>query len=273
MRRWLGEAGATPPEIRRHWPLAFWMMSEGARITGPPGGAVLTLTAAAMIAVVGHSAAETVSPLAQGLLGAPAPAAPPPAERFVTADGAATFVLDRSGAAPLLHVEGQQEVLALRPQSGPRGDEFLKTDTGRVVLRITAMGGITYYGDARSVGMAAAPSGASRPLGPPSPPRGGLEAGLDQLARTAARDLGRPVAFEAGGLGGAQGVGVAYDAAARAAEALASKGAGGVNRVVILNGPAPQARLQNDSLRVVVTPQMGYAGRPSSAAMEAALTR
>jgi hypothetical protein len=232
--------------------------------------------AALLLAAPRLVAAEPVSPLTQGLLGVPANDATPLAQRFSTPDGALRFTLDRSGEMALMRFDGRPEVLALTPVSGPRGDEYLKTDTGRVVLRVNAMGGVTVYAGASESGAAASAAGRATPLAGPAPPPGGLTARLSEIERATGRALGRPISFDAppgGTLTSGAAVGLVADAAERVAEGLAARKPTRVARVVIQFGSHPEARLEQDALRVTIAPQLGYAGRPSVDAVEAALSR
>ena len=212
------------------------------------------------------------SPLAQGLLDLPANDRPP-AERYQTPDGRVRFVLDRSGArVALVRFEGSDEVHVLRAVPGPRGDEFYKTDTGDVLLRVTALGGVIVYTDNVRTGAPVALAGRAGPVPPPSAPQGGLEARMVALQRESAR-RGRPVTFHTPQNVQGPASGVVADAAARAAEGLAATPPQAVivRRVVIRYGAQPGAYVVNESLTVVVDPRLGYAGRPSAAAIEHAL--
>ncbi len=216
------------------------------------------------------SAAESPSPLAPGLLG-PSPAEERAgAERYATPDGGVRFLLQRSGPVVLVRFEGRREVLALTPTPGPRGDEFLKTDTGRVVLRMTALGGVTFFAEGDTRGAPAAALGGTAPLARPPAPADGLAAELAAIARRTTETVGRNVVFEAPPAEGPAS-GVVLDAARRAGEGLSRARHVQVRRVVIVYGPRPKAQLEAGALRVVVAPPLGYAGRPSSDAIRAAV--
>jgi hypothetical protein len=233
-----------------------------------------TLAALFLAMPQGVAAAEPVSPLAQGLLGVPDHDDTPPAQHFTTPNGAVRFTLDRSGQTALVRFDGHSEVLALTPTPGPRGDEYLKNDTGEVVLRVSAMGSVTVYGPANVTGAPASVAGRATPLAMPGLPAGGLSAKLSEVERNANKALGHPVSFEtpAGpSLNSAAAVGLVADAADRIVEGLAAAHAAGVERVIIQFGPRPQAQLERDSLEVTITPQLGYAGRPSAEAVRNAL--
>jgi hypothetical protein len=210
------------------------------------------------------------SPLVRGLLDMPADDQSR-AERYQTPDGRVKFVLDRTGErVALVRFEGVEEVHVLHLVPGPRGDDIYKTDTGDVLLRVTALGSVIVYVDSARMGAPAQAAGRSAPVAPPVAPVN-LRARMELLARDAARRLGRPVAFEAPEVQGPAS-GVVADAAARAAEGLSdAPHTVTVRRVIIRTGDAPGAVMVNESLTVTVTPQMGYAGRPSAAAIRRAV--
>jgi hypothetical protein len=101
------------------------------------------------------------------LFGSPQSPAPH-AEKFVAPDRTLGFTLDRSGPSPLMRFDGDNEIMVLRASQGPRGDEFLKTDNGQLVLRVTSIGGVTVYTSANDNGAPAAMAGPARPLAMPA---------------------------------------------------------------------------------------------------------
>jgi hypothetical protein len=225
------------------------------------------------LAAAGPAAAQqSNSPIAQGLLDLPANDRPP-AERFQTPDGRVRFLLDRSGARlALVRFEGSDEVHVLRLVPGPRGDEIYKTDTNDMLLRVTPQGGVTVYVDANRLGAPATLAGRAQPVAPLQAPPGGLRAAVAAAERDAARRLGRPVTIEAPEAQGAA-AGVVADAAARAAQGLGeAQTPMRVQKVTIRIGAAPAVQAANDQVTITVAPQMGYAGRPSSAAVRRAVT-
>jgi hypothetical protein len=246
-----------------------------AQLTPPQLGARMTgaVAAALALSVAPNAAAQNrESPLAQGLLDLPANDRPA-AERYQTPDGRVRFVLDRSGQrVALVKFEGSDEVHVLRAVPGPRGDDFYKTDTGDVLLRVTALGGVIVYTDTARTGAPAALAGSAAPVAPPSAPQGGLLARMEALARETAR-RGRAVTFTPPpNVQGPAQQGIIADAAARAAEGLAAAPpAMAVRRVTIRYGDRPGAVVVNETLTVTVAPQLGYAGRPSAEAVKRAV--
>jgi hypothetical protein len=224
------------------------------------------------VPMVAPSAAEPPSAMAQGLLTnrqQPTIAPVPAAQHFTTESGDVQFTLDRSGPAPLLRFANQDEVLALRSSAGPRGDELLKTDTGMVVLRMTSLGGVTVYTAPGSPGEAASATGSGRTLGGPPSPSGGLISRLSLISGAVSRALGRQVAFAAQGFPPAISA-VAADAAGLTGEALIQSENARITQVIIIPGASPAVRRQGATLQVTVAPPLGYAGRPSAAAIAVA---
>jgi hypothetical protein len=228
--------------------------------------------AMALTLVPGAAAHAEPSVMAQGLLGMPANDSAA-ALKFATPDGGTEFVLDRSQRQmAFVQFSGQDEVLALKPVAGPRGDELYKTDTGEVVIRITSIGGVTVFRDAARMGMPASPVGPAAMLKPLPVQAGSVETRLAQLERDSVRGLGRRVPFTGPTGTGGQAGAVVQDAAVRALEGMATARSTQVQRVVLVVGQKPTAMLSQDgALIVVVAPNMGYAGRPSAAAVAQAL--
>jgi len=251
-------------------------------MTGQPSAFPRTIFAAAACAgVIGFGGAAIAGPesLQKGLFGVRPlegrQLTPPPVARYVSEDGD-IFVLDRTQSRPLLKFESSLEVWVLEAQPAPRGDVIYKNDLGEPVLRATRLGGVTIFTDQRPGGSAAALSGGSAPLrlGPLSP-----QAVFEKLAQAsfrssrAARHL---VVFDAEANPGSSAV--IADAAMVTSLAVIrlSERADGrsilnrLRRVLLLEGRKASAQMEKGTLRVVVVPQQGLAGRPSSDRIAAA---
>jgi len=232
-----------------------------------------SVAAAALTFIAPGVAAAQMSPLSLGLVD-------PPANdglgsmRYGTPDGGVRFVFDRTPRrAALFRFEGDDEVLVLRPAAGPRGDELYKTEQGEVLVRVTSLGSVTLFRGHGDLGAPAEPLGEAPRLAPPEWPVETQQAHLKELARLTVRAVGRPISFEAPHAANGAANGLVVDAATRAARGLAGSSGPNVQRVVIVFGDKPQARVQADgALQVMVTPTMGYAGRPSTLAVRTALT-
>jgi hypothetical protein len=203
-------------------------------------------------------------------------AAAPQAMAYSAQDGAVRFVLDRSQPRfVLLKYANEPEVWALRPNWGPRGDEFLRNDIGEVIVRVNALGGITLYGPLGPTGAPAAREGRARPL--PSPPAAGrrLQSIVEDALVGFERVLNSSIRVEA-----AAGLPptLVQDALERAAQAMRQVPRGWfglprrrVRRVRVERAPVPAVSWSRGVLLIGVTPGLGHAGRPSSAAVRAAL--
>lgn len=222
--------------------------------------AALTLTGAPTIAQAQQQQAGPDAPRMQGLFSANGGAT-----RYSTPDGAVRFVFDRSGGrVALVRFEGDPEVHVLRPAAAAGGDEIYATEDRSVVLRVTRHGGIIVYTRNNSTGAPASEEERVAPLTPNTVALTYMRERLRQLQALAARSVGQRVTFEAPLQANTQNAGLVVDAAERAAEGLADAPLTTVRRVVITLGPQPGAVLREETLTIQVTPQMGYAGRPSS---------
>lgn len=198
----------------------------------------------------------------------------PAVARYVSGNGA-TFVLDRSGRHALLQFERSVEIWVLHPSPGPRGDIIYKNDLGQPVVRATRLGGLTLFTLQHPEGMPAALVGEAAKFRPPQlSPQAVLQT-LAKASARAGRAAQRLIPFEAGKGRSAVTPATSFlvaDAANIAAEAiarLATTSAGRnaltrVNKVMILYGQRPGARMANGVLEVIITPEHGMAGRPSS---------
>lgn len=194
-----------------------------------------------------------------------------------------TFVLEVSTKGPaFMKYDGSGEVWALTPTTGPRGDVIYKNDVGEAMLRTTPLGGLTVFTRDKPTGMAAAFDGAAADLhnlliaGPVA-----MFKVLAQASVRASRMAGHTVVFEANELDpGSEPV--FADAASLAVQAFArvdQRGHSGhealsrIGKVALLNGRPPGVRLVGEEVRITVTPDLGFAGRPSSQRISQVLFR
>ncbi|MES1156386.1 MAG: DUF4908 domain-containing protein [Alphaproteobacteria bacterium] len=222
------------------------------------------------------------SALAQPRQSPPAPPQAPPvqglystsgASRYSTPDGAVRFIFDRSyGRIALVRFEGDPEVHVLRPFMAAGGDEIYRTETGDVVLRVTAHGGIIVYTRAHQTGAPASEEANVAPLTPEAVAIAVMRQRLRMLEELAARQIGQPVTFDTPVQVNGPTAGVVLDAAERAAKGLADAPLTTVRRVIITIGPAPGAVVHGEELTIQVAPQMGFAGRPSSTTIRNVVT-
>ncbi|OJU13551.1 MAG: hypothetical protein BGN86_06315 [Caulobacterales bacterium 68-7] len=194
----------------------------------------------------------------------------PPVARFVSENGE-SFTLDRSSNQPLLRFDGSGEVWALEASAAPRGDTIYKNDLGEPVLRATRLGGLTVFTNSQPSGMAAALLGNGQPLRLPAISPQEL---IITVARATER-IGRAakhsilITIDASD----EGAPLVADAANRAADAIVKMAGKRANKpfvdkiakIDIREGRKPSATMSNDGVvRILVTPDMGVAGRPSS---------
>ena len=226
--------------------------------------AALTLTGAASPAVAQPRSSQPM-PQAEGILSEPAANT---AKRYSTPDGSVRFVFDRTiGRFALVRFEGDPEVHVLRPVMAAGGGEIYRTDGGDVILRVTPHGGIIVYTRLHRTGAPASEEADVAPLAPEAVAQAAMRERLRELQAQAGRSVGQQVTFDAPVQINGQASGVVLDAAERAAQGLADAPLTTVRHVIITIGPQPGVVMRQETLTIQVAPQMGFAGRPSSAAI------
>jgi hypothetical protein len=206
-------------------------------------------------------------------------AAAPQAVSFSTDTSNLRFVLDRSQPRfVLLRFDGDSEVWALTSHWGPRGDEFLRNDVGEVMVRITSLGGVTIYGPLGNNGGPASRTGKARTLSAPTRSEGTLQLTVERALGWFNRFGHRSIRVEASGTLAPP---LVYEALQRAAQGMARAPRGFFGqpqrRVKLVRVERAVGRTsatwERGILTIGVVPGAGYAGRPSSAAILAALVR
>jgi hypothetical protein len=205
-----------------------------------------------------------------------------------------TFVLEITGGGPAyLKYDDSGEVWVLNPTMGPRGDTIYKNDVGQAMLRATQGGGLTVFTQDQPAGVAAGLEGTASDLhNMISGPIAVLHVLVQASARTS-QAVGHRVDFAAGCLAAPRDrvcaddvnpttEGVFADAANLAAQAfmrVEHLGRAGhealarYDRVALFNGHPPSVSVVGDEVRIVVTPELGFAGRPSSQRISQVLFR
>ncbi len=80
-------------------------------------------------------------------------------------DNGIGFIIDRTNRNEiLLKFDNSDEVWKLNSVFGSRGDEFLLNDIGETIVRITSLGGVTYYRPKDTNGSPASSRGKTRPI-------------------------------------------------------------------------------------------------------------
>lgn len=201
----------------------------------------------------------------------PAPRAQPRAGRYVSESGQA-FILDRWNGRTLLRFERSTEIWVLRPAPAPRGDVIYRNDNGDQILRVTPDGGITLYTTTAPRGAPVSMSGEAPSLAAPALNAVQLWNFIVRQSDRASRALGRLVVVDVDIRPGSEAV--AADALSTATDAIArmarspnfQQQVGQVRRIVISDqGGRAQTTFVQGTLRIVIDPDAGVAGRPSSA--------
>lgn len=216
---------------------------------------------------------------------ATAPARPERASSMqsVTYEDAVTqrrFVLDRSSGEPLLQFQNDpnfgSEVLALRATSAQRGDDFLRSDTGRLMLRVTENGNVISFLPGSEGGAPAAIAGMGAPLNAP-PMSGSLVERINQTSKQLSALAGHDVTVFGAGEFSADEAWVS-DALAvtvlgvKRANASSPGVAARLHSVRVAHARGPDTKFDSGELFVGVNPGARYAGRPSSEAVARVLT-
>ena len=231
-------------------------------------------TALAFVAI----AAGGLSALAPVIAPAPAEAQSrrlPPTARYVSGAGQG-FVLDTTGARPLLRFERSAEIWVLRPTPAPRGDIIYRNDNGDQILRITPDGGMTVYTTASPQGSPVSMAGEAERLRTPVLGPVQLFNLMARRSSLVSQSLGRLIQIELTGSESeslcVEALIVSTDAVIRIARNPSTRDLlGRLRKITVTEGPRPAVSFQRGELRVVVAPSQGIGGRPSSALVVRAL--
>ncbi|WP_395942668.1 DUF4908 domain-containing protein [Brevundimonas sp.] len=194
----------------------------------------------------------------------------PPTARYVSGTGQA-FVLDTSGSRPLMRFERSTEVWVLRPTPAPRGDIIYRNDNGDQILRVTPDGGMTLYTTSAPQGSPVSRAGDAQGLARATLNGAQLVDYFMRQSYRASQALGRLIVIDVDIQPGseqlaADAVSAASDAIVRMARSSNLRGeVDRVRRVVVSDQGRPAVTLSQGTLRIVIDPRAGLAGRPSSA--------
>ncbi len=187
------------------------------------------------------------------------------------------FVLDLTGEAPKLRFDGSEEILLLRWAPAAGGDRLLIREDQFVVIRISALGGLTLFTQEHPRGVPVAPD--RRPVQPLRSNAPAIAMVRDYASRIMAQaraETGRMVFLEADwDLAARDPIvrSLLFDSIRNAGTALLNwirsgpgRDAAGVSlkRIRFVTGPVAIPYRQGDMLVVTFTPSMGLGGRPSS---------
>jgi hypothetical protein len=203
----------------------------------------------------------------------------PPVGRYVSESGE-SFVLDQSGARPLLRFESRQETWVLRPSSAPRGDTIYRNDAGDQILRITPDGGVTLYTVRAPNGSPASAAGPASPLSPPTLGPVRLFQFMGRQGRIVSQAVGRLVYFDVDTSPASEAVTVETITSVTEAITRMARTEGyrqRLNRLRSIRIAESDRTLvsfsSNGVLTVLIDARQGLAGRPSSARIIQALDR
>ena len=193
----------------------------------------------------------------------------PPTGRYV-ADSGEAFILDRSGQRPLLRFDQREETWVLRPTAAPRGDVIYRNDAGDQILRVTPGGGMTVYTPRAPGGSPASFSGPGQSLTPPTLGPFLLFQLMERRSAMISQALGRLVEIN---LSGERSEALCVEALIVTTEAViriarsptARQHLSQLRSITIVEGPRASVTYVRGQLVVVVDPDQGMAGRPSSA--------
>ena len=214
----------------------------------------------------------------------PAEAPLPSVGRYLTERGEG-FVLDRStGRRAVLKFDDRQELWALTPTPGPRGDVIYRNDVGEPMLRATRLGGLTLFTSEEPAGTAAAVTGLTQR--PQPPPVYGPEALLQVLVQASARASRAAqhiIVFDSvDAVATPTTEPVFADAFVLTADAIvrvSTRGSAGhaavsrIFKVHFIQGQDAAAALIGRIVQVTIAPDLGVAGRPSSDRIADAIAR
>lgn len=186
---------------------------------------------------------------------------------YERADGRGRFVFDRSTQPALMLAENGSEVIALYPARASGGGEVWQTDTGRVVLRFSNLGGATYFPQGNSEGVIADPVGEAPPVRAEPASARDLERAAGTMIEDLAAIARHQVSAELTEVGPEANPYIidAMRMVVIAADETGRRNLRDLDIVRIGVGERPRAVYAGGVLDISVNPSAGYGGRPSSA--------
>lgn len=196
--------------------------------------------------------------------------------RYVAEEPQLTLTLDQSTKIVRARLSDSDEVFALEWQPAANGDRLLLRDDDTVMLRLTPLGGVTFFDDSNKTGVPLALDAQELPLEAPPPAIDVVRDVAGQWASRLARDLGLSVVFETNWTETENDAGaraVLYDAIRNAGTALASFSSDlatlatlrrDLRRVEFVQGAKPNVARKKTSVVVTYAIEQGIKGRFSS---------
>lgn len=188
---------------------------------------------------------------------------------FERADGRGGFVFDRSARNALILPDDGEEIYAVERARAAGGGEVWLTDTGRVLLRRSNLGGWTFFPADRPDGVIVEPVGQAQALVATPVDARALEDAANDMVEHLARLSRNEIRAELTDL---NPMGDAYMIDTmmmieRAADRAPRRSLRELQVVRMGVAEAPRAQFDGEVLDVSIAPDEGYAGRPSSASI------
>ncbi|MFC7291602.1 DUF4908 domain-containing protein [Hirschia litorea] len=182
------------------------------------------------------------------------------------------FLFDRTGPHALLQYEDDGEVYALNTSNGPRGDQFYRTDTGRLFLRVTELGNVIVFpmGD-RQGAPTSLDAGSGAIIPPPHPADFIAELELLSEQMTDVLGVAPTITVNADLTNYADWTLEAVQTASKGLARAKARKDIRVNAISLRLGEKAGLSIEGEQLLIAVAPADGFAGRPSSEAIVRAL--
>lgn len=195
-----------------------------------------------------------------------------PANGVYSSDIGERFIFDGRGARPLFRFERREETWVLRSTPAPRGDVIYRNDAGAQILRVTPDGGLTLYTTRSPNGSPASRVGPGPALELPTLGPIRLFTLMNQRGSLVSQALGRLIVIN---LTGEQSEALMVDALIVTTEAVIRmartpsfrESISDLRSITLVEGSRSSVTFTRGDLRVVVDPNDGQAGRPSSSSI------
>ena len=195
-----------------------------------------------------------------------------PASGLYASDLGERFIFDGRGPRPLFRFERREETWVLRSTPAPRGDVIYRNDAGAQILRVTPDGGLTLYTTRAPNGSPASRVGTGPALELPTLGPIRLFTLMNQRGSLVSQALGRLIVIN---LTGEQSEALMVDALIVTTEAVIRmartpsfrENISDLRSITLVEGSRSSVTFARGDLRVVVNPNEGQAGRPSSSSI------
>jgi len=192
---------------------------------------------------------------------------------FERADGRGGFTFDRTERQAYLQPDSMAEVYAVERVRASGGGEVWLTDTGRVLLRRSNLGGWTYFPADRPDGVIVEPIGQAQSLALSVADESDLQGAATDMVNTLARLTRNDIRAELTAVDPQTNAYIidAMRMVQIGAEQTPRRAMRGWEVVRIGIGETARVDFSGDVLDISIAPGKGYAGRPSSASIQQAL--